>query len=127
MPCKELYPIMVAVMIWGSRWSGKRVLVHCDNLPVVDFLNKGYTSCEPAATMLRKITLSAMSNNFEMRCVHIEGVKNTFADLLSRQRIREFLDMCTYADKVPTVIPESVKNFLGPPSKKIDMGTLIYV
>ena len=109
MPCKELYPIMIATIIWGARFSGKRVLVHCDNLPVVNFLNKGYTSREPAATMLRKITLSAMSNNFALRCVHIEGAKNTFADLLSRQRIAEFLAMCTYADKEPTAIPQELK------------------
>ncbi|XP_069134328.1 uncharacterized protein [Argopecten irradians] len=28
---KELYPIVVAVMLWGHRWKGLRILFMCDN------------------------------------------------------------------------------------------------
>ncbi|XP_069133242.1 uncharacterized protein [Argopecten irradians] len=38
---KELYPIVVAAMIWGHNWKGLRILFNCDNLATVAILQKG--------------------------------------------------------------------------------------
>ena len=38
---KELYPIVVASMLWGHTWSRQRVRFNCDNISVVYILNKG--------------------------------------------------------------------------------------
>ena len=37
----ELYPIVIAAILWGSRWSRKRILFHCDNMGTVHTINKG--------------------------------------------------------------------------------------
>lgn len=37
----ELYPIVIAAILWGSAWSGKRILFHCDNQATVFIINKG--------------------------------------------------------------------------------------
>lgn len=111
MPCQELFPILVAVSLWGYQWCEKRILVYCDNLPTVELLNKGYTSKEPAATMLRLITVEAMSHNFLLKASHIPGKFNVFSDLLSRQRIAEFLRLCTNAEQNPSVVPDHLKMF----------------
>ena len=39
---KELYAIVVACETWGTQWSGKRILFHCDNQAVVPIVQ---TSC----------------------------------------------------------------------------------
>ena len=111
MPCQELFPIFVAVRLWAKRWTGKRVLVYCDNLPTVLFLIKCYTSKEPAASMLRGVVREAMSHNFLMRASHIPGKLNVFADLISRQKIAEFLAMCAYANRAPVSIPLDLERF----------------
>ena len=111
MPCMELFPILIAVTLWGDRWRGKRILVYCDSDSTVKALNKGYTNKEPAATMLRCIVRLAMQHNFLVKAAHIPGKKNVLADMLSRQRIEEFLRACPYASDSPCVIPEELINF----------------
>ena len=38
---KELVPVVLASMLWGSRWQGRLVVAHCDNLAVVEVINAG--------------------------------------------------------------------------------------
>ena len=71
MTAKEIYPILVSAKLWGSQWSGKRILVHCDNEAAVRALNKGYSSKEHMARMLRCLVLVAMTNNFTLKVRHI--------------------------------------------------------
>ena len=106
-----LCPVRSYSLSSWQRWTGKRVLVYCDNLPTVLFLNKGYTSKEPAASMLRGIAREAMTHNFLMRASHIPGKLNVFADLISRQKIAEFLAMCPYANRCPVSIPLDLEHF----------------
>ena len=35
---KELYAIVAACHIWGSRWSQKRLLFHCDSQSVFEII-----------------------------------------------------------------------------------------
>ena len=34
----ELYPIVVAAILWGSEWATKRILFHCDNQATVSII-----------------------------------------------------------------------------------------
>lgn len=36
----ELYPIVVAAMLWGHKWSGMRIKFWCDNLATVQIIKK---------------------------------------------------------------------------------------
>ena len=38
---KELVPIVMACLIWGSRWRGRALVFHCDNQAVVEVVNAG--------------------------------------------------------------------------------------
>ena len=31
---KELFPIVLAVAVWGQAWSHKHLTIHCDNMAV---------------------------------------------------------------------------------------------
>ncbi|XP_062592590.1 uncharacterized protein LOC134254037 [Saccostrea cucullata] len=37
----ELYPIVVASILWGKQWSGKRIVFNCDNQATVQIITKG--------------------------------------------------------------------------------------
>jgi len=37
---KELVPVMVAVVLWGPKWRGHKVMARCDNEAIVVILNK---------------------------------------------------------------------------------------
>lgn len=41
MAFRELYPIVVAAIIWGAEWTGKRIIFTCDNMATVNILQKG--------------------------------------------------------------------------------------
>ena len=40
---KELFPIVLAVMLWGKAWKSGVILVHCDNQAAVEVINSGYS------------------------------------------------------------------------------------
>ena len=56
----------------------------CDNAAVVSVLNNNNTRDVILATMLRNIWLQTSIYDFQLEVVHIQGCKNTTADLLSR-------------------------------------------
>lgn len=60
---KELIPIILPVAIWGHEWSRKTIVAQCDNLAVVEVLNRGY-SREPDIMhlMLRGIRSTQSKN-----------------------------------------------------------------
>jgi hypothetical protein len=37
---KELFPIVVAVAVWGSALRGSKVCFYCDNMALVEVLNR---------------------------------------------------------------------------------------
>jgi len=37
----ELYPIVVAAILWGGLWERKKILFYCDNVGTVEIINKG--------------------------------------------------------------------------------------
>ena len=50
----ELLTIVVALRIWGHKFKGKRLVVHCDNLSSCLVLNKGSTRCGFMQACLRE-------------------------------------------------------------------------
>ena len=60
----ELFPIVIAIHIWGSLMVDKCVLFFSDNAPVVDIINK--QTCKDASIMVlhRDLVLSCLSTIF---------------------------------------------------------------
>lgn len=48
---KELFPIVIACVVWGNDMRNNRILFHCDNSTVVAIINKK-TSPEPDIMIL---------------------------------------------------------------------------
>lgn len=42
---KELYPIVVAALVWGSEWHRRKVMFRSDNQAVVECIRSGTSHC----------------------------------------------------------------------------------
>ncbi|XP_006818192.1 uncharacterized protein LOC100378376 [Saccoglossus kowalevskii] len=107
----ELYPIVVASMLWGKFWSQQRIRFNCDNQATVQVIKKGRASshCHAINTLLRRLTLTAMQHNFIVLAQFIPGRQNTVADALSRFQFQEFRHLAPEAHKHKTPCPPYYK------------------
>ena len=80
--CLELLTIIVTLKLWGSRWSGLRLSVRCDNEVAVSVLNTGRCINSFLNSCLRELCYLAAIHKFEVRAVYVPGVSNCYADLL---------------------------------------------
>ncbi|XP_063055926.1 uncharacterized protein LOC134449746 [Engraulis encrasicolus] len=101
----EIYPIVVASMLWGKDWSRKRIVLHCDNEAVVNIINKGRSSCTSIMSLVRRLTWQSVLLNFIITAEHIPGSHNVVADALSRFRFQDFRRLCPAARRDPMPCP----------------------
>lgn len=80
----ELITLLVACKLWSSEWSGRKIVVHCDNMATVTVLNAGRTKCRHMLMYVRELFAVAATGQFTIKAVHCEGKTNRIADALSR-------------------------------------------
>ena len=85
----EMLNILVAVRVWGKNWKNQRILIKCDNQAVVSVLNSGRTQDLTLAAIARNILMDISENDIDLQVVHILGIHNKIADLLSRWYITQ--------------------------------------
>lgn len=90
MAYRELYPIVVAAVLWGNEWSGKRVLFHCDNMATVQIIKKGRSKSSEVMSLMRRLTWLSAKYSFIVHSKFIPGYKNAIADSLSRFQMDRF-------------------------------------
>ena len=108
----ELVPIVACTVLWGSHWSNKRILFHCDNLSVVNIINKGRSHSPKIMNLMRRLTWCSVINNFTLHATHIAGKQNIISDCLSRLQIDKFRRLVPLADKYPTIPPPLERLYL---------------
>ncbi len=102
MPWKEMYTLVVAAATWGHRWKGKRIRFYCDAHSVVDFFLKGSSKRPQLAKLMRTMWFIGATNECTFEIVHLPGITNIYADLLSRDKVQEFLALSTFHSRSPT-------------------------
>jgi hypothetical protein len=105
----ELYPIIIALYIWGSSLQNKCILFMCDNAAVVDIINN--QTCKDSNTMVlvRHLVITCLKYNINFRAKHIPGKNNIIADLLSRLQIPEALKLNDQLSHRGTHIPQHLE------------------
>lgn len=93
----ELFPIVVAVKIWGGAFRNKRVQFNCDNMGVVN-ANTISAPSPPVVRLLRRLVLQCLSLNDFVYAVHMPGVCNTVADALSHLQWERFHQLAPEAE-----------------------------
>jgi hypothetical protein len=105
MPFKELYALARAAATWSSQWSGRKILFYTDCQPNVDAWRKGDSRKTQISDLIRTLLLIASTHNFNMNLVHIPGVENVCADLLSRGQVQRFLESPGLSPTIPFPLP----------------------
>lgn len=80
---KELRAVEQSLLYWGSRWRGKKIVMHIDNRAVVYGL-QNLTMRGGSMDVLRRCLLLATNNDLEIEPRWIPTSENALADALSR-------------------------------------------
>ncbi len=107
----ELYAVVVSAVTWAPLFSGKRILLHCDNQSACAMVNKLTTPDTHSMVLVRHLTMAQMKFGFKIKAEYIKSKENTIADAISR--FQEFQDLAPGIRKEPDTPP----TFLCPPSK----------
>ena len=76
--------LLVALRLWYRKLQGQRVKILCDNSATISLLNSGKAKDIDMQDMLREIVIITATHNIEIFALHVEGVNNRMADVLSR-------------------------------------------
>ena len=102
---QELYPAVVAAIIWGQYWACKRILFYSDNQATVHIINKGRSKSPAIMKLMRRLVITAGLHNFSFIAEHVPGSKNSIADALSRFQMSRFRKLAPHALEQPCQIP----------------------
>lgn len=101
----ELFPIVLAVELWGSDFRSQRVRFHCDNLAVVQVINSLSAFSLPVVRLLHYLVLLCLQLNIFVCAVRILGIKNVVADALSRLQWDRFWQLATEEEQLGLLCP----------------------
>jgi hypothetical protein len=110
---KELFPIVLASLLWGRTWHGLKVLCRCDNGAVVEVVNRQSARDPLLCHLLRCLFYASARFDFEISAQHTPGASNVAADALSRNNLRLFFVQVPHAASQPTVIPPELPQHLS--------------
>ena len=101
----ELYPILLAVLIWGEQLRDKNILFFCDNIAVVNILNNQSSKDPLIMKLVRRFVLQCLNKNINFHLKHIPGQNNTVSDALSRLQIKKARQLMPTLDAEPHPVP----------------------
>lgn len=97
-PLLELFPVLVALEIWGCYFANRRIMLRSDHKGVIYDINCFFAKLEPVVTLLRRLVLVCLKWNVWLKARHLEGQKNIIADSLSHCQISKFLELVPEVD-----------------------------
>ncbi len=109
---KELLPIVIVAMVWGSEWRGLTVKARCDNMAVVATIKSGTCKERNAMWLMRYLAFIEATKGVTVVAEHIKGVDNVVADVLSRNKCDLARSIMQVADEVATPVPEEIVTML---------------
>ena len=86
----ELYAVTVAILLWIHNYKNRNISIFCDNMSVVHMINSNTSSCKNCMVLIRIIVLKCLQENVKLHVRHVKGVLNTYSDLLSRLKYKQF-------------------------------------
>jgi len=102
---KELYPIVLAVLMWGHRLANNKIMFHTDNIACVHIINTQTSRDKTIMKLIRRLVTASLTHNILFRAAHIPGKSNTIPDLLSRYQFQEVKALAPWLQQQPYTIP----------------------
>ena len=109
----ELFPIVIALHVWGFQMSNRCVVFATDNAALVDIINQQTSKHKLVMILIRDLVLKALKHNILFRARHLPGVLNTRADLISHFQIEQFKELSPGMDELPTQITRTFSPGVG--------------
>ena len=111
----ELYPIVLAVNVWGHLMQNHSILFTTDNEALVYIINKQSSKDALIMTGIRKLVAACLKFNIRFKATHISSAANYLSDHLSRLQVDQFRAKATWCRENPTVVPANLlpENFLA--------------
>lgn len=103
----ELFPIVLAVEIWGGKMSNHKIVFHSDNEATVHVLNNMSSKDKVMMQLIRRLVLHCMRHNILFRAKHLPGHLNTIADRLSRFKFQEAFQCAPHLSNIPITLEEN--------------------
>ena len=100
---KELYPIVLALELWGKKLQNKSIMFNCDNEALVFVLNKQSSKDPQIMYLVRRLVLLSLSFTILFKSTHLLGRCNVISDVLSRLQVSKFRLMLPEAIFYPHV------------------------
>ena len=107
---------MLAMAAWGSEWSNRQVVCHCDNQVVVACLKSRTSKCKGLMHLLRCLLFIEAQQRCYLHPLYIDTHSNYLADALSRNNLPLFLSKLPGADHHPTTTSLPLLDLLLDPS-----------
>ncbi|VDI19640.1 Hypothetical predicted protein [Mytilus galloprovincialis] len=107
---KELFPIVLAVEIWGKCLENRKVLFFTDNSAVVEIINKTSSKVSVIMRLVRRLVLASLKHNIYFRAKHIPGNHNVVCDLLSRFSFQKVRLIAPWLSPKQTIVPVQFLN-----------------
>lgn len=105
---KELFPVVLAIEVWGHLLANQCILFLTDNTTTVCSVNSLSSKDPLTMQLIRRLAVAIMSHNIFLRAKHIPGATNVLPDRLSRLQIREAREMAPWLDMHATPVPSSL-------------------
>ena len=102
---KELYPIVLALSLWGHTLQNRRVRFHTDNQACVHIINSQTSKDKHIMHLVRHLVSVSLKHNILFRAEHIPGRHNVISDLLSRFQFQKAAQLAPWLNNAPTAIP----------------------
>ena len=77
--------------VWGQFWQSNQVLVHLDNMSVVDIIPANTSKDKTIMNLLRVLHFICAFYNINLRDTHIQGVRNLSANAIFCDSLQVFL------------------------------------
>ena len=76
--------ILVAFKLWAKLWKDSKVIIWCDNIAVVNAFTFPKIRDPWLMACVRNVWYFTALYNVQLEVKHIAGIKNIYADILSR-------------------------------------------
>ena len=99
---RELCAIALALATWGEQWQGQRIVLHCDNMCVVECLTRGCSRSPDMMRLIRNMFFLCAQYSVEISARYVNTKNNDIADSLSRLQFDRFFECAPMADRYMT-------------------------
>lgn len=85
------------------------MILHSDCLPMISAVNRRHSKHPHIHKLIKSLIATLITIDCVLDIVHVSGVTNVAADLLSRHNIQEFQRLFPHMQRLPTVATTDVR------------------